>query len=114
MGSDVRGGAVVRGLELLVQLVCILQVVRGCVRPILSLLVMCCLCSAVLMCRRSSCRVLLLVRLRLSRIGVVARGGRHLIRLRLSFFVKCCEWRAWGCDLWGPDRFWGVVVSFSG
>lgn len=114
MGSDVRGGAVVRGLELLVQLVCILQVVRGCIRPILSLLVMWCLFSAVLMCRRSSCRVLLLVRLRLSRIGVVARGGRHLIRLRLSFFVKCCEWRAWGCDLWGPYRFWGVVISFSG
>ena len=80
----------------------------------MSLLVMLCLCSAVLMCRRSRCRVLLLVRLRLSRIGVVARGGRHVIRLRLSFFVKCCEWRAWGCDLWGPDRFWGVVVSFSG
>ena len=94
MGSVVRGGAVVRGLELLVQLVCILQVVRGCIRPILSLLVMWCLFSAVLMFMRRSCRVLLLVRLRLSRIGVVTRGGRHLIRLRLSFFVKCCEWRA--------------------
>ena len=69
MGFDVRGGAVVRGLELLVQLVCISEVVRGCIRPIMPLLVMWCLCFAVLMFRRSSCRVLLLVRLRLSRIG---------------------------------------------
>ena len=116
VNSDVRGGAVVgggavlRGLKLLLQLVCILQVVKGCIRPILTLPDMWCLCSAVLMCWRSSCRVILLVRLRLSRIGVVARGGRHLIRFRLSFFVKRCEWRAWGCDIWGPDRFWGVVV----
>ncbi len=33
VGSVVRGGAVVRGLELLVQLVCILKVVRGVLGP---------------------------------------------------------------------------------
>ena len=91
MGSDVRGGAVVRGLELLVQLVCILQVVRGCIRPITSLPIMWCLCSAILMRWRSSRKVRLIVHLRLFRVGVVAKSGRHLIRLRLSFLVKYCE-----------------------
>ena len=65
---------------------------KGCIRPILlSLPNVWFLCSAVLLCWRRRCRVLLLVYLRLSGIGVVARGGRYLIRLRLSFFGKCCE-----------------------
>ena len=63
---------------------------------------------------RSNYRVLLLVHLRLSRIGVVAWNGRHLIRHCLPFLVKCCEWRAWGCNLLGLGRFWGVLGSFYG
>ncbi len=88
-----------RGLKLLERLICILQVVRGCIGPILSLPIMGCLFSAVLMCWRSICRVFVLVRLRLSRIDIVTGGVRHPIHLRLSFFVRCCEWLAWGCDL---------------
>ena len=87
MGSYVHGGAVVRGLEPLVQLVSVLQEVRDCIRHILSLPIMWCLCSADLMCWKSNCRVLVLVRSRLSRIGVVTGGDRHLIRHRLSVFL---------------------------
>ncbi len=42
VGSDVRKCVVVRGLQLVVQLSCILQVVRGYIMPILSLPTMWC------------------------------------------------------------------------